>query len=78
MTNSDQHDAAADERNRVRALAKHEGVVRARERRRITAVLLQDPQHEYQTPACSCSSLCGKDHLDPPGAIGTDFPGCVV
>lgn len=78
MTGRDKHDAHIDEQNRVKGLARHEGVVRARERRRVTSALIQDPQHEYQTPACNGGSLCGHDHLDPPGSIGTDFEGCVI
>jgi hypothetical protein len=70
-----------DERNRLRALRAltgHEQKLRERTRLQVVRTLVQEP-HAFRCPIPHrYDSALVVDHLDAPGAIGTDFDGCIV
>ena len=78
LSAAEKHDAALDEANRVHFLKRHEDRIRGRERLRLVGPLVQHP-HAFQTPIPRrYEPLPSGDHLDAPGAMHTDFPGCVI
>lgn len=77
-TSRELHDQHTDERNRLGQLARHEQRIRERTHRQIVGPLVQH-EHRFGTPVPHrYGATPGSDHLDPPGAIGTDFEGAVV